>query len=86
MRLMICDYCGHEIGPGEEVATMALENFHTKSASPAVGHFHKDGCGEIVAEGIVLMVDVGMQLEAIPVASPQRIGALRRKHRKPDDG
>lgn len=43
------------------------------------GHLDREKAGEAP-----VMQDLDDELEAIPVASPQKIAALRRKHRKGD--
>jgi len=81
----VCDYCGEDIAYGEECAKVTFDNFYGDGGQHG-GHYHIEPheCAQKVADTLLMLRDLGGAVEGIPVASPQRIGALRRKHTRPE--
>jgi hypothetical protein len=84
----ICDYCGAMIEDEDWVTLDTTgHGWGAKRRSGYVGHYHDDEakpCFDEIWSAIKLVRDYGEVIEAIPVASGQKIASERSKHTKPE--
>ncbi len=93
-----CDFCGAPIGAGREQMFVAIEaRGYAPASGPSgwqrvdrqVGHFHSEpqrlgepSCYQRVLDAIELAMSWGPTLENIDTATPQWVGAQRRRMRR----
>jgi len=80
-----CDYCGLRLVEDGEIK-VAFYGLRAGSGGPRVTyfHYHRGDCVQRVLGAIQPAQGTG-PMDEIPVASPQKIAALRRKHGHSDD-
>ncbi len=94
-----CDYCGQPIDADElfvaidaKGATPTSERPGWRRVDQQVGHFHsmpqrhdEPSCYRRVLAALELAMSWGPTLETIETATPQWVGAQRRRHHREDD-
>lgn len=84
MIVTVCDYCAEDIT--RDTVTLSIDGLQGDSGGGrVVSHYHENPCFRRVAETLLLLQEVGPTLEGAPTATPQRIAALRRKHKRGED-
>lgn len=91
-----CDWCGRDVVPDDDMATLSVEGTHRGKSTFAdrtaageidgyLGHYHQHGCWEQIRDRVYMVHEHAQALESIPTISGQAVAARRRKHTRTDE-